>query len=123
MHISAINDTVVTVYNPAPIESPIIPAVHKPTDVVNPFIWFFDVNSIEFPLSIAVLIIVAVDKNANTTPKSCIKYKSINIAIVEASDTNMNVLNPAECLFIERSQPIIAENIIDTYSVNWSMFL
>lgn len=63
-------------------------------------------------------MIVAIDKNANFSIEFSIKYKSTNIDIVEASDTNINVLSPAECLFIERSQPIIADKMIDIIILN-----
>ena len=39
---------------------------------------------------------------------------SMSIAVVEARETRINVLNPAEWRLLDRSQPIIAESTTET---------
>ena len=86
-----------------------MPQAHKPAEVVRPLIWLLELNKIEFPLIIAIEITEA----AEITGKPCSVFakmqRSIIAATDDASEIIIKVLSPAECLLLERSQPINAE--------------
>ena len=89
-----------------------MPQAHQPADVVMPFIWLRELNNIEFPLSIATDTTEAAEIIGILLSLTDIMHDSIMAETVQAIDTMMNVLSPAECLLLERSQPIIDAKII-----------
>ena len=85
-----------------------MPIPQSPAEVVSPFIWLRELKSIEFPLIIAIEIIDAAEIIAKPSSLTSMMDKSIIADTDEAIETRMNVLRPAECLLLERSQPMMA---------------
>ena len=88
-----------------------MPEAQSPAEVVSPLIWLRELKSIEFPLSIATETTEAAEMAAKFSLLYVMMERSIIAATEEAIEISIHVLRPAECLLLERSQPMSAASM------------